>query len=479
MTAHHDGRLGLVTGATGYVGGQLVGELLQRGWRVRVLTRSADKLRRAAWGHAVVDGTAEPGQVEVVEGDAAEAADVRRALEGVDVAWYLLHSMGDADDFAQAEREMAQGFADAAGDAGVSRLVYLGGLHPAGEDLSEHLASRVEVGEILMGSGVPTAALQAGVVLGDDSQSFVMLRHLAERLPGSVAPAWLRNTIQPIAVDDVVHYLASAASLPPELNRTFDVAGPDVVSYADMMVRYARAVGLGPRLVATAPVTTPGLAARWIGLVTPVPGELAKPLIGSLLHDTVADEHDLRDLVGPPPGGEKGFEEAVRRAVQGQDTRRWRRVLGATSAAVALTAVAGSLVTDPQSRWYRHLDTPAWQPPGWVFPIVWTALYADVAVVSALTLADLAETGRKDEQRSYAAALAANLVLNAGWSALFFGAKRLRLSTVEAAALAASSADLVRRAASVSPEKGVALAPYAAWTAFALALTVEIARRNR
>lgn len=475
---HPEARLGLVTGATGYVGGEVVGALVERGWRVRVLSRSADKVRQAEWGDAVVDGVAGPGQVEVVEGDASSPEDLATALRDVDVTWYLLHSMGDGDDFQDEERSMAEAFATAAREAAVSRIVYLGGLHPEGEELSEHLASRVEVGEILLGSGVPTAALQAGVVLGDGSQSFVMLRHLAERLPGAIAPGWLRNEIAPIAVDDALHYLVAAADLAPDVNRTFDIAGPDVVSYADMMKRYARALGLGPRLVLTAPVTTPQAAARWIGLVTPVDHELAKPLVGSLLHDTVASEHDLADLVGEPAGGATGFEEAVRRAARGSDTRRWRRTLAWTGAAVTATAVVGSLVTDPTSRWYRRLSKPSWQPPSWAFPVAWTALYADIALVSALSIADLQETGREDEARAYAAALGTNLVLNAGWSALFFGAKQLRLSTVEAVALAASSADLVRRAARVSPEKGVALAPYAAWTTFAAALTAEITRRN-
>lgn len=472
-------RLGLVTGATGYVGGQVVQRLLDDGWRVRVLSRDADHARSTQWGDRVVaDGErAEPGQVEVVEGDASSASDVARALADVDVAWYLLHSMGEQSGFVDAEKEMAATFADQAERAGVSRIVYLGGLHPEGE-LSEHLASRVAVGETLMASGVPTAALQAGVVIGDGSSSFIMLRHLAERLPGAVAPQWIRHRIQPIAIDDAVHYLVGAAELPPAINRTFDIGGPESMQYAQMMDRYARAVGLRGRLVATAPVTTPGLAARWIGLVTPISSGLAKPLIGSLQHDTVVDERDLDALVGAPPGGHTPFADAVRSAVRGQDTRRWLRTIASTSAAVAATAVAGSVGTSPDSRWYRGLDKPSFQPPGWVFPIAWTALYADIAAISALSLADLAEDGRDNEWRSYATALATNLVLNAVWSQIFFRAHRLRAAQVEAAVLAISSADLVRRSARVSPEKGVALAPYAAWTAFATVLSSALAQLN-
>lgn len=150
-------RLGLVTGATGYIGGQVAAELLQRGWRVRVLSRSADKVRRLPWWSQET--------CEVVEGDASDAADVAEAMTGVDVAWYLLHSMGDSSDFADEELRMARTFGAAAKDAGVERIVYLGGLHPEGEELSEHLASRVAVGDALMASGVPTAALQAGLVI--------------------------------------------------------------------------------------------------------------------------------------------------------------------------------------------------------------------------------------------------------------------------------------------------------------------------
>lgn len=473
-------RLALVTGATGHVGGAVVAELLARGWRVRVLSRSAAKVRAADWGHLVVaDGTsAGPGEVEVVEGDADDGGDVARALTSIDVAWYLLHSMSSSADFAEEEQAMARTFADAAATAGVSRIVYLGGLHPD-EELSEHLASRVEVGRTFLDSPVPTAALQAGLVIGDGSSSFAMLRHLSERLPGAIAPRWVRNRIHPIAIADAVHYLVGAADLPPEVDRTFDIGGPEAFEYADLLKEYARATGRLPRLVLTAPVTTPQLGARWIGLVTPVSSMLATPLIGSLLHDTVVQERDLDDHVGPPPGGHTPLRPAIRTAVEGADTRRWTRTLAATTGAVVATAVVGSLATDPGSRWYRTLRTPSWQPPGWAFPIAWTALYADLAVVGALTLADLGEQERTREQRDYAVALGANLVLNAGWSVLFFARHRPVLAALEAVALTGSTVDLVRRSAQVAPEKGAALAPYAGWAGFAAALTTRIAGLNR
>ncbi|MBO4144848.1 tryptophan-rich sensory protein [Kocuria rhizophila] len=476
-------RLALVTGATGYIGGQVAQELLRRGWRVRLLSRSAEKVRNLPWGDSVVaEGrSAGPGEAEVVEGNASEAADVARALRDVDVAWYLLHSMGDSDDFVREEVEMAETFGTAAHDAHVQRIVYLGGLHPDDEpvdQLSDHLRSRVEVGRALMDSGVPTAALQTGVVIGDESSSFIMIRHLAERLPGAIAPRWVRNRIQPIAVADVVHYLVGAADLPADVNRTFDVGGPEAIEYADMLDQYSRAVGKGPRFMITAPVTTAELAANWIGLVTPIDTKLARPLVGSLQHDTVIHERDLDDYIGAPPGGHTPFADAVRAAVTDLDLNRWRRVFLSTSAAVAATAVVGTLASDPGSTWYEKLRKPRFQPPGWAFPVAWTALYADIAAMGSLSIADLGEEGRTDEQRAYIAALGVNLALNAGWSILFFHRKKLRAAAVESVLLAVSSADLVRRSAKVSPEKGVVLSPYAGWTAFASVLSTTISVLN-
>ncbi|WP_295689100.1 tryptophan-rich sensory protein [uncultured Brevibacterium sp.] len=480
-------RRALVTGATGYIGSQVTTELLERGWTVRTLSRSRDKALTMPWaGRVVPEGQAAgSGEVEVHVGDADSGEDLAAALTGIDVAWYLVHSMGTGKGFAEHEREMARTFARAAEQQRVGRIVYLGGLHPEGEELSEHLASRVTVGDVLLDSAVPTAALQAGVVLGAGSASFQMLRHLSERLPGAVAPQWVENRITPISVRDAVHYLVGAADLPAEVDRSFDIGGPDTLSYAEMMQRYAAAVDLPKRRVLTAPVTTPSLASQWIGLVTPVNAGLAEPLIGSLLNDTVLEERDLEDLVGRPPGGNQTFEEAVRTAVadgehgEGLDTRRWRRVLLSSAAAVGACAAVGTILTDPSNRWYRSLRKPAWQPPAAAFPIVWTLLYADIAVISALVTADDLEAGNRKAVRNSAIALGTNLVLNAGWTGLFFRGKKPVLSTIEAAALALSSADLVRRAARSAPQRGVVLAPYAAWTGLAVALSASIARLNR
>ena len=297
----------LVTGATGYIGGLLVPRLLDDGWKVRVLTRSSERLRGRDWAD----------RVEVVEGDATSEADLRRALSGTDVAYYLVHSMDGGGDLARRDRELAEGFAAAASETGVQRIVYLGGLHPEGADLSEHLASRVEVGQILLDGPVPAAVLQAAVVLGNGSVSFDMLRYLTERLPVMVAPQWLRNRIQPIAIDDALHYLVGAASLPAEVDRAFDIGGPEVLTYKQMIQRFAAVTGLRRRVVLTLPVLTPWLASHWVGLITPVDAGVAKPLVGSLVHEVVRREHDLDELVGLPAQGLVGFDEAVRRAMRG------------------------------------------------------------------------------------------------------------------------------------------------------------------
>ena len=297
----------LVTGVTGYLGSRLVPLLLDEGRPVRVLTRDARKVGDRDWRD----------RVQVVQGDASSAEVLGRALDGVEVAYYFLHSMDGRPGFAERDRQLAATFGEAAQKAQVGRVVYMSGLHPDDPGLSEHLASRVEVGEILMRSGVPTAVLQAAVIIGSGSASFEMLRQLTRRLPAMLTPKWLDNRIQPIAVGDVLHYLAAAADLPREVNRTFDVGGPDVLTYREMIQRFARIAGLRRRLIVTIPVLTPRLASLWVGFVTPVPSGIARPLVGSLVHEVVCTEHDLDTLVGPPPGGALGYDDAVAAAVAG------------------------------------------------------------------------------------------------------------------------------------------------------------------
>ena len=295
----------LVLGATGYLGGRLVPRLLSAGYRVRVLARDARRVEAFPWGH----------DVETVEGDATDAAAVAQAVDGVDVLYYLIHSMGGGRDFEDTDRRAARTVADAATAASVSRIVYLGGLHPDDAPLSAHLRSRVEVGEILLASGVPTLVLQAGVVIGSGSASFEMVRHLTDVLPYMPAPKWVRNRIQPIAVRDVLHYLLGAARVAPNVNRAVDIGGPDVLRYGQMMNGSALEAGLHQRAIASLPVLTPRLASHWVNLVTPIPKSIARPLVESLQNDCVVKDRAIDDLVSRPEGGLMPYREAVRRAL--------------------------------------------------------------------------------------------------------------------------------------------------------------------
>ncbi len=295
----------LVTGATGYVGGRLVPELLDAGHDVRVLVRDEGKARARHWAD----------DVEIAVGDAGSADDVRAAMDDVDVLYYLLHSIGTGGDFAQTERDIAATFATAAAAAGVKRIIYLGGMVPEGEELSEHLRSRKEVGDVLLASGVPTAVLQAGVVIGSGSASFEMLRYLTERLPMMVTPQWVHSRIQPIAVRDVLRYLVGCADLPAEVNRRFDIGGPDVLTYLEMMQGYATVAELPRRRVLPVPVLSPWLSSHWVGLITPVPAGLARPLVESLRNTVVAADHDIERYVPDPPDGLIGYERSVELAL--------------------------------------------------------------------------------------------------------------------------------------------------------------------
>lgn len=296
----------LVTGATGYIGGRLVPRLLDAGYAVRCLTRDPGKLREVPWAR----------DVEVVRGDAADRADLERSMAGVDVAYYLIHAIGQDGDFVDKDRHAAQVFGAAAAAAGIGRIVYLGGMAPDHETLSPHLRSRQEVGQILLDSGVATAVLQAAVIVGSGGASFEMLRYLTERLPAMVTPVWVQTRIQPIAVRDVLRYLVGAAELPAEVNRRFDIGGPDVMTYEQMMQTYARVAGLRKRLIVRVPVLTPRVSAHWVNVVTPVPRKIAAPLVESLVNEVVAHDHDIAQYIPDPEGGLLDLERAIRLAIK-------------------------------------------------------------------------------------------------------------------------------------------------------------------
>ena len=224
----------LVTGATGYIGGRLVRELLAHNYQVRVLARDARKVEDHSWSD----------RVEIIEGDAMNPEALGVALHGVDVAYYLLHALMVSDDFEEQERMLATRFSDIARTASVRRIVYLGGIVSSNEDLSAHMTARTATGEILRSSGVPTIELRAGLVIGSGSASFEILRHLTERLPIMVTPRWLNNRVQPIAIRDVLRYLVGAAAMPSDVNEDFDIGGPDVFTYKEMMQEYAEVAGL-------------------------------------------------------------------------------------------------------------------------------------------------------------------------------------------------------------------------------------------
>ena len=277
----------LVMGASGYIGGRLSPQLVENGHTVRCLTRRPGRLSSVPWAAAT----------EVVEGDALDRSSLDAAMADVDIVFYLVHSILSGERFEDSDRRAARNTADAASNAGVGRIIYLGGLIPRDETPSAHLASRAEVGQIFLDGPVPAVVLQAGVIIGSGSASFEMLRYLTERLPMMVTPKWVRSLVQPIAVRDVLSYLIGAIDLPQCTNRRFDIGGPDVLSYRDMMQRYAHVAGLRRRVIIPVPVLSPWLSSHWVNVVTPVPKAIAQPLIGSLRNSVIVRDHDIEPLI--------------------------------------------------------------------------------------------------------------------------------------------------------------------------------------
>ena len=283
----------LVTGASGYVGGRLVTALLADQMQVRVFVRDARKIKGQLWAD----------KVEISEGNANNYESTLAALKDVHTAFYLLHSINLGPNFDEIESAMARNFAKAAEAAGVKQIVYLGGI-ANDTKTSKHLQSRANTGKELATTSVPVMELRAGIIIGSGSASFEMLRHLTHRLPVMTTPKWVSNKTHPIAIRDVLWYLRNVAKLEKPVAGIFDIGGPEVLSYAQMMQKFAKISGLRKRWIIKVPVLTPGLSSLWIGLVTPVPTALARPLVGSLISEVVADPaKSINHLIPLPPEG--------------------------------------------------------------------------------------------------------------------------------------------------------------------------------
>ncbi|MDX1468695.1 MAG: SDR family oxidoreductase [Acidimicrobiia bacterium] len=304
----------LVTGATGYIGGRVVPRLLDAGHEVRCLVRDGDKLAQQPWSDLV----------EVAQADVLDRSSLDAAMTGCDVAFYLIHSMepGGAD-FRDRDRSAAANFRDAAEEAAIRRIVYLGGLGPGGE-MSPHLESRHEVGRVLASGSVPVTELRAAVIIGSGSVSFEMLRYLTEVLPVMITPSWVRSQCQPIAVGNVLQVLLSALGEAGDESHVIEIGGPDRLTYEEMMRIYAEEAGLPRRLIIPVPVLTPRLSSHWVGLVTPLPASVAKPLVESLKVEVIVSDNRYAERVARPL---LGYREAValalKRSVELEVTTRW------------------------------------------------------------------------------------------------------------------------------------------------------------
>jgi len=297
-------RLILLTGATGYVGGRLLSLLEANGTRVRCLTRRPDNLRPR-----VAETT------EVVHGDVLDAASLESALEGVDTAYYFVHSMGATGDFEKEDRIAATNFIGAADKAGVRRIVYLGGLGSPDETLSKHLRSRHETGDVLRKGKADVVEFRASIVIGSGSLSFELIRALVERLPVMICPKWVRVQAQPIAIEDLLKYLLAAIDLPSGDSRIFEIGGPDQVSYGEIMQEYARQRGLR-RLMIPVPLLTPYLSSLWLGLVTPVYARIGRKLVESLKIPTLISSNLAEKTFSIKP---RGLVGAIERALVNED----------------------------------------------------------------------------------------------------------------------------------------------------------------
>ncbi|HSM08633.1 MAG TPA: SDR family oxidoreductase [Gemmatimonadota bacterium] len=343
----------LLTGATGYVGGRLLPRLIERGCRVRCLTRRPEELR------ARVEES-----VQVAGGDMLEPDSLGPALDGVDIAYYLVHSMGEGDGFRERERRAARNFARAAEAAGVRRIVYLGGLGDEERELSEHLESRQAVGRALRDSAVSTTEFRASIIIGSGSLSFEMIRALVDKLPVMILPRWVRTPAQPIAIEDVIDYLVAELDRPGLDSQVVEIGGADVVSYGDIMREYARQRDLR-RAWIPVPVLTPWLSSLWLGLVTPVFARIGRQLIAGVEHPTIVRDPAPAAAYDLTP---RSLREAIERALVNEDREfaltRWS---DARSTGERSDSYGGKRIG---SRFVDSRSTDVSAPPEAVFEVI-------------------------------------------------------------------------------------------------------------
>lgn len=306
----------LVTGGSGYVGGRLIPLLEQSGVTVRCLARQPEFLRSRV-----------AAQTEVVAGDVLQLESLRTALAGIDTAYYLVHSMGTGKDFEDEDRLAARNFAEVARDCGVRRIIYLGGLGDEKQQLSKHLRSRQEVGQILRESGAQVIEFRASIVIGSGSLSFELIRSLVQKLPVMICPKWVSTPAQPIAIEDLLSYLMAAADMPTGISEIFEIGGPDQVTYGEIMQEYARQRGL-KRWMISVPFLTPRLSSLWLGLVTPVFARVGRKLVDSMRNPTVVTNERALETFSIRP---RGVREAIARALVNEDRElaatRWSDAL--------------------------------------------------------------------------------------------------------------------------------------------------------
>lgn len=343
--------LTLLTGASGYVGGRLLRALESGGRQLRCMGRRPEYLR-----------TRVARDTEVVRGDVLDPGSLAEALRGVHTAYYLIHSMASSRDYAESDRAGAEAFAGAAREAGVRRLVYLGGLG-RGERLSRHLASRQEVGRVLRESGIPTIEFRASIVIGSGSLSFELVRALVEKLPAMITPNWVDTPTQPIGVEDLVSYLVAALDLPVQQSIIYEIGGPDRVSYGDLMREYGRLRGLR-RVMLPVPLLTPRLSSLWLALVTPVYQHVGRELIEGVRNPTVVhDDRALRDFDIRP----RGIREVLARALVNEDlgfaATRWSDAFSSQRAPRGWGGVKfGSRLVDSRAAWVDRAPEEAFRP---------------------------------------------------------------------------------------------------------------------